>query len=155
MSNTNGNSKVNPGSNASSNAPSTNNNVPSGAKKGSFNVKEFIKSPTFQLGILLAVTGIVILTLFWYQYREWKKTQDDYQKKRIANVCPDYWHNVSDGENKTRVCKNVTKIGRCNIIDHIKDFGIDLYNDPIAKCKWSKYCKAPWEGISHLCADVN
>ena len=101
MSNTNGNSKVNPGSNASSNAPSTNNNVPSGAKKGSFNVKEFIKSPTFHLGILLAVTGIVILTLFWYQYREWKKTQDDYQKKRIANVCPDYWHNVSDGENKT------------------------------------------------------
>ena len=33
---------------------------------------------------------------------------------------------MSECENKTRVCKNVTKIGRCNIIDHIKDFGIDL-----------------------------
>lgn len=155
MSNTKVNSKVNAGSKV----PTTNNNganvVNNSLKKGSFNVKEFIKSPTFHLGILLAVTSIVFLGYYLYQYREWKKTQDDYQKKRIANVCPDYWHNVSDGENKTRVCKNVTKIGRCNIIDHIKDFGIDLYNDPIAKCKWSKYCKAPWEGISHLCADVN
>ena len=156
MSNTKVNTNVNPTVNAgnTSNVNIVNANSPNG-NKSSFNVKEFVKSPTFQLGILLTLTGVVILTLFWYQYREWKKTQDDYQKKRIANVCPDYWENVSDGQNKTQVCKNVKKIGRCNIVDDTKDFGIDLYNDPIAKCKWSKYCKAPWEGISHLCADVN
>tara|TARA_Y100000389_G_C17313142_1_gene439030 strand:+ start:365 stop:748 length:384 start_codon:yes stop_codon:yes gene_type:complete len=118
-------------------------------------IKDFVNSNTFQQALFFTIVIVVISTIFWYQYREWKKVQDSFQKARIANVCPDYWENVGDGKNKTQVCKNVKKIGRCNITDETKDFGVDLYKDPVAKCKWSKYCDAPWEGISHLCADVN
>ena len=131
------------------------NNTPNVGNAQQFKVKEFIQSSTFQQVIFFTILIVAISTNFWYQYREWKKMQDSFQKARIANVCPDYWENVGDGQNKTQVCKNVKKIGRCNITDETKDFGVDLYKDPIAKCKWSKYCDAPWEGISHLCADVN
>ena len=119
------------------------------------NIKEFVRSPTFSHILFFTVVLIIVFTHIWYEYREWKKTQDDYQQAKISNVCPDYWENVGDGKNKTQQCKNVHKIGRCNITNNIKDFGVDLYKDPIAKCKWSKYCAAPWEGISHLCSDIN
>ena len=55
--------------------------------------------------------------------------------------------------NKYDKCKNEKNIGRCNHnID--KDFSSKLYQDDIAKCKWSKYCNAPWEGVDNLCADL-
>lgn len=107
------------------------------------------------IGILIVIF-IIMGTYYWHVYSEYKKTKDLHQKARIASICPDYWENIGDGKNITQRCKNVQKIGRCNITGtQTKDFGNELYKDPIAKCKWSKYCRAPWEGISHLCADVD
>ena len=49
--------------------------------------------------------------------------------------------------------KKPKNIGRCNF-NIKKDFSSNLYKDDIAKCKWSKYCNAPWEGVDHLCSDL-
>lgn len=109
----------------------------------------------------LILVFVIMGTYYWYVYSEYKKEQDRYQKARIAGVCPDYWENVGDGTKITLKCKNVKKIGRCNITDsnNEKNFDNELYtnkeNGDLAKCKWSKYCRAPWEGISDLCADVD
>ena len=114
------------------------------------------------LVILLVVIFVTMGTYYYYEFKEMKKTKKKFQKKRVANVCPDYWMNVSN-TNEERKCKNTHKIGLCNIgdtdADAIKDFGIGPYirakDGDKAKCTWSKYCKSSWEGYDHLCADVN
>ena len=48
--------------------------------------------------------------------------------------------------------QNVKNIGRCNLgQNNIMDFSDPLYEEDTAKCKWSKFCEASWEGIDHLC----
>ena len=115
-----------------------------------------VKNNKELIGTLLVIF-VIMGTYYWHVYSEYKKTKDQYQKARVAAICPDYWENISDGKSNTQRCKNVKKIGRCNLLDtnNIKDFSAELYEDPIAKCKWSKYCRAPWEGVSNLCADVD
>lgn len=105
----------------------------------------------------LAVVLLVILvcygTYVWHVYREMQKKKDIYQEKKIANVCPDYWQNISkkDGD---QLCLNVHKLGKYNL-GKAKDFGKELYKDPINKCKFAKLARISWEGIDHLCADVS
>ena len=79
-----------------------------------------------------------------------QKKKDIYQDKKIANVCPDYWQNISkkDGD---QLCLNVHKLGKYNL-GTAKDFGKELYKDPINKCKFAKLARISWEGIDHLCA---
>jgi hypothetical protein len=103
----------------------------------------------------LVIIFIIMATYYYYLYKEYKKTKDTYDSKRFVSICPDYWSLTSNSnpEDKIIKCKNEKNIGRCNHnID--KDFSSKLYQDDIAKCKWSKYCNAPWEGVDHLCADL-
>lgn len=105
--------------------------------------------------ILLIVFGMG--GYYIYLYREYQKTKDSFEMKRYVPLCPDYWSITEDSnptsDSPTIKCRNDKKIGRCNYNDP-KDFSTDLYKDDIAKCKWSKYCNAPWEGIDNLCADL-
>lgn len=108
----------------------------------------------------LVIIFVCFGTYYWYLYSEYKKERDIHQKTRVAGICPDYWVNTGDGSKPSLICRNEQKIGRCNLNtgELEKDFGIAPYNDKIngdlAKCKWSKYCNAPWEGIDHLCSDI-
>lgn len=105
----------------------------------------------------ITIVFIVMGTYYFYMFREYKKTKTSFEIKRYTSTCPDYWTisgNSNPNDKKPKIiCKNPKKIGRCNFTED-KDFSSDLYKDDIAKCKWSKYCNAPWEGIDNLCADL-
>ena len=114
-----------------------------------------------QNGLLIGVIVVVIVSMgayYWHAYKKYKESEEALEMSKIPNVCPDYWVNSSGskGNKKTLKCENVKRIGRCNLTkgNNIKDFSGELYKDPQAKCNWSKFCNAPWEGYDHLCADV-
>ena len=113
------------------------------------------------------LTGVIIFiflvmgTYYFYLFREYKKDKNTFQIKKQIALCPDYWvlnkHENTPGKQAVVECSNPKKVGGCNYISP-KDFGSDLYfgdtlEKNVAKCKWSKYCNAPWEGIDHLCSD--
>jgi hypothetical protein len=111
-------------------------------------------------GVILIVF-IVMTTYYFYLYREYKKDKDTYQVKKQIALCPDYWvlqeHKNTPGQQAVVKCRNKEKIGGCNY-NTPKDFGSELYfgdtlEKNVAKCNWSKYCNAPWEGVDHLCSD--
>ena len=109
---------------------------------------------------MMCVLFFIVISMggyYMYLYREYQKTKDSFEMKRYVPLCPDYWSITEDSnptsDSPTIKCSNDKKIGRCNYNDP-KDFSTDLYKDDIAKCKWSKYCNAPWEGIDNLCADL-
>lgn len=110
-------------------------------------------------GLLIGVIVVIIVSMgayYWHAYQKYKQSQEALEMSKIPNVCPDYWVNDSDGRKKTLKCKNVKGIGICNLSEdnNTKDFSGELYKDPVAKCNWSKFCNAPWEGYDHLCADI-
>ena len=123
-------------------------------------LKEQFEKNQFLVG-LLVIIFVVMGTYYYYEFKELNKQQKKYQKARIANVCPDYWENSGDGKKKTHRCRNVHNIGICNTTpeSNEKNFGMPLYQNetdgPKAKCHWSKYCKAPWEGYDHLCSEIH
>jgi hypothetical protein len=103
----------------------------------------------------LVIVFIIMATYYYYLYKEYRKTKDTYESKRHISICPDYWSLTSNSNPDDNVikCENNKNIGRCNL-NSSKDFSAKLYKDDIAKCKWSKYCNSPWEGVDHLCADL-
>ena len=120
------------------------------------------KSDAFLIGFLVLI-GIIMGVIYWNEHRENKKKEDMYQKARISGICPDYWENVNSEDQDEIKCRNTHKMGRCNISGSgIKDFGKPPYfngrnpeDGDMAKCNWSKYCNVSWEGIDHLCSDMN
>ena len=110
-----------------------------------------------ELVATIIIVFIVMGTYYFYLYREYKKTKKTFEMKRYTSTCPDYWtltdNSNPNDTNPVIMCSNPKKIGRCNYTEP-KDFSSDLYKDDIAKCKWSKYCNAPWEGVDNLCADL-
>ena len=108
-----------------------------------------------ELVITLVMVFVVMITYYFYLFREYNKTKQSFQMKRYTSICPDYWtlseNSNPNDTNPTIICNNPKKIGRCF---ESKDFSTDLYKEDIAKCKWSKYCNAPWEGVDNLCADL-
>jgi hypothetical protein len=117
----------------------------------------------YELVLVIVIIFIVMATYYFYLWREYKKETDTYQVKKEITLCPDYWtlleHKNIPGQQAVVKCQNTKKIGGCNM-NSPKDFGSKLYfgdtfEKNVAKCKWSKYCNAPWEGIDHLCADMN
>lgn len=108
----------------------------------------------------LIIVGISIKIIL--DYLKYKKLKDNTIFPPWPSICPDYWA-VNDvsynnlGEKQVK-CKNIHKIGDCNIGDNEEDKIVD-FNDPIFaggqgpyyKCSWSRKCKAPWEGIDSLC----
>jgi hypothetical protein len=109
---------------------------------------------------LIIVIFFVCLSMggyYFYIYREYSKTKNTFEQKRHTGICPDYWSITEDSnpdsEKPLIKCRNDKKIGRCNYTEP-QDFSSELYKDDIAKCKWSKYCNAPWEGIDNLCSDL-
>ena len=103
----------------------------------------------------LVIVFIIMSTYYYYLYNEYRKTKDTYESKRHISICPDYWSLTSNSnpDNNVIKCENNKNIGRCNL-NGSKDFSAELYKDDIAKCKGSKYCNSPWEGVDQLCADL-
>ena len=100
-----------------------------------------------ELIVVIILIFIVMGTYYYYLFREYKKTQDALKLAKVVPECPDYWKSL--GEHR---CKNVKNIGRCNLgTNDTMDFSDPLYEDDVAKCKWSKFCEASWEGVDHLC----
>ena len=116
-------------------------------------IKDNIELVAVLLFVCLAMGGY-----YFFLYREYNKTKNTYEAKKIVPFCPDYWSVTDssnlDSDNPKILCRNEKQIGRCNLDGTPKDFSSELYKDDIIKCKWSKYCNSPWEGIDHLCADL-
>ena len=121
------------------------------------NVQKFFSKNGFLIGVIVVII-VSMGAYYWHAYKKYKQSEEALEMSKIPNVCPDYWVNDSgiDGRKKTLKCKNVENIGVCNLSEgnRTKDFSGELYKDPMAKCNWSKFCNAPWEGYDHLCADV-
>ena len=130
-------------------------------KKGKVGKKDGVQKFFSKNALLIGVIVVIIVSMgayYWHAYQKYKQSEESLEMSKIPNVCPDYWVNDSgnDGRKKTLKCKNVKGIGICNLSEgrRTKDFSGELYKDPVAKCNWSKFCNAPWEGYDHLCADV-
>jgi hypothetical protein len=103
--------------------------------------------------IIIAIIIIFVITFYYYRkYRIYRKNNKPKPRQRLE--CPDYW--AVEGNN---ICRNIHKIGKCALSGengNIVDFNDDIFQDNTtgnyAKCKWSKKCQAPWEGIDDLCA---
>ena len=129
-------------------------------RRGRVGKKDNVQKFFAKNGLLIGVIVVILVSMgayYWHAYKKYKESEEALEMSKIPNVCPDYWVNDSgkDGRKKTLKCKNVEGIGVCNLTgDRTKDFSGDLYKDPKAKCNWSKFCNAPWEGYDHLCADI-
>tara|TARA_B100001057_G_scaffold475327_1_gene541995 strand:+ start:776 stop:1153 length:378 start_codon:yes stop_codon:yes gene_type:complete len=112
--------------------------------------------------LVSAILFIFLVMIVYYSFRYYKTTQEQklLDRQKIPSLCPDYWK-LSTGvnpneENPDIICKLegnefMGKIGRCG---NSQDFSGDIFKEDINKCKWSKLCDAPWEGIDNLCADI-
>lgn len=108
--------------------------------------------------VVVCILIIVSVYCIYYAYNSWKSIKKNKNrnknkgKSRPYPNCPDYWDSI--GENK---CQNNHKIGECRLDDDDDtiDFNSDIFTNPktgnYMKCKWSKECHAPWEGIDDLC----
>lgn len=107
------------------------------------------------INLIVTIIGIIVffyLALSYYNsYRKYIKGKEP--KSRIRLECPDYW--AVEGNN---ICRNIHKIGKCSLMGDrgsVVDFNDEIFQDKAtgnyAKCKWSKKCQSPWEGIDDLC----
>ena len=105
--------------------------------------------------VVIFVSVLIVVWVLVYTYNRFKaqkkKAKEDAKIKPA--ICPDYWESLGDNR-----CKNVHKIGKCNLGDvgsDITDFNSEIYTHKkignISKCEWSKKCESPWEEISNLC----
>ena len=109
------------------------------------------------------IYGICFLAICLYIYYEWKQYKK--KKKKLKNMkyppytseCPDYWKVI--GKNK---CQRIHDVGipNCSPTGHSKmknnivDFNVYKYKGNVGiknKCRWSKDCMVPWEGIDNRC----
>jgi len=104
--------------------------------------------------IFLGVLIVIWVLVYTYNMFKAMKKKEKEARKIKPNMCPDYWESL--GNNR---CKNVHKIGKCNLGDigcNIADFNSEIFTNKkvgnIVKCQWSKDCESPWEGISNLCS---
>tara|TARA_B100001964_G_C13919147_1_gene459397 strand:+ start:239 stop:601 length:363 start_codon:yes stop_codon:yes gene_type:complete len=109
----------------------------------------YLTADTIIIAIALFVVVIVIIYIY-NQYQAAKKKKDkETSDKRAPAQCPDYWDAV--GEN---VCRNTHKIGKCGHTNTVS-FNDPMFSNPktssYMKCKYSKECNTPWNGISDLC----
>lgn len=107
---------------------------------------------------VLIVVSVVLLGVYYYrQYKSFKEEQSKRVWPPVTQPCPDYW--IHQGNN---VCKNVHQIGICpqGADGQIMPQGEVAFNTSNftgakgdqEKCRWSKRCQAPWEGIDSKCA---
>ena len=97
-----------------------------------------------KLGLPFYIT--IAILLFWWgfyvfvKYNNYHKYQKNMRKIPEDNKnCPDYWTYQGDGQ-----CVNTYNVGTCSTID---TQGLSKSE----KCKLSKKCNAPWEGIDDAC----
>jgi len=103
---------------------------------------------------------IIIVTFIIYIYLEIKslsKQKTSTLKTKLNyGDCPDFFETITrDGK---KYCKNTYKLGSCaNAKDNntISFEDEELFTDNVngnkMKCKWSKECDIPWNGIDRLC----
>jgi len=91
------------------------------------------------LVVLILLWGF-ILYVKWNNNRLYNKTNDLVNKWQ--NTCPDYWTNTGNNN-----CKNDFNFGSC---PEESEKNFDNFTDE-EKCKWSKECNVPWNGIDNLC----
>ena len=123
------------------------------------------------IAIVVAVFLLIILAWYYYSlYKDYKNKQNNATwPPNGYNACPDYW--VKNGN----LCINAFGVGLpdCpntpglttapNPIDpaggdvQALDLNNEMYQSSNGKsnsnkCRFSKQCEAPWEGIDTLCA---
>lgn len=107
---------------------------------------------------LLSVIIIVVFIIYIYvEIKSINKNNTVNMKTKLTyGECPDFFETMTrDGK---KYCKNTYKLGSCaksednNIISFEDDeLFTDDVNGNIMKCKWSKECDIPWNGIDRLC----
>jgi len=123
-------------------------------------MNDFNKKADPELIIVIVLILVVMGVYYFYLYREYDKNRKKLQEKKSTGQCPDYWRvltKYSSSPAATSGCENTQRIGRCHVgANRVMDFSDELYTNretgDIAKCRWSKHCKAPWQGIDTLCA---
>ena len=108
--------------------------------------------------IILMIIGSAIMMI--YLYKQYKKEQARESKltwPREISPCPNYWVDLGNGK-----CKNIHDVGTCptnkgssSNPEGIFHFDTSYFNGEagdLKKCRWSKRCQSPWEGIDNLCA---
>jgi hypothetical protein len=107
----------------------------------------------------------IIIGVFVYLCLELKNKMNT--KSSTTNVhnnikdyadCPNFFEIINDRGQK--MCKNVYKLGKCNISDNNKisaffdekdEFFTDKKRGDLRKCLWAKECDVSWDGIDRLC----
>lgn len=100
--------------------------------------------------IKIAVIIIIIIGYSIYIITKNLKKEKKEKFPKIIAKCPDYWEIVDNNK-----CKNIKKIGKCNIDDNsIMEFKDDIYKNRYSnyfKCQWAKNCGVSWHGIDSKC----
>lgn len=129
-----------------------NNNKRGKANNNSVKKDDSVFNSILSMTIIFLVGGFVI----YYLYKAYKDANNSLKKKddRPIPKCPDYWESIEEGK-----CQNTHKISKCNLDpypDNIANFNDAMFTNKVSgnymKCKWSKECHAPWEGIDDLCS---
>lgn len=90
--------------------------------------------------ILSIIAVVVIITWIIIQYNKaFAKIVKSNTWPPNVNVCPDYWEKIPTGK-----CKNIKKLGSCNLDDEGKDLS-KMTKDQ--KCNWAKSCEVTWDGL--------
>lgn len=102
--------------------------------------------------IKIAVAAAIIIGYLGYEgIKLFNKKEETKKFPPFSSKCPDYWDVV--GKDK---CRNTQKIGVCLTGENnVMDFDLPIFKGAKGdyyKCSWAQKCKAPWEGISNLCA---
>lgn len=115
------------------------------------NTSRFTYLTTDSIILAIGIFIVIITIIYIYnQYRDAKKkAQNEVIRKQKPAQCPDYWDSV--GKN---VCRNTHKIGKCGH-ENTVSFNDPIFSNPktsnYMKCKYSKECETPWQGIDNLC----
>ena len=94
--------------------------------------------------VIFTIIGIVVIVSWiMVQYNKaFTKILKSKSWPPNVNACPDYWEKTQDGK-----CKNIKKLGSCNLEDDGKDL-TKMNKDQ--KCGWAKSCGVTWDGFCEL-----
>lgn len=98
--------------------------------------------------IIALILFIITLILITFAVSHFNK---DKQFPPVTGTCPDYWTDISDSKDSSKVvCKNTHNLGTCNKSTMNFSGGAWNGNDSICnKAKWARQCNLSWDGITN------